>query len=231
MLGRFLEVSVPAPAILDSWEWYQRLGLTPAPVGEAWPHRYAVVTDGRLALGLHAESLEAPVLTFVRPGLAGHLAALAAHGIAVQRAELGDDRFHEAAFDDPDGHGLRLVEARTWSMPDRTPPTLLGWFEEVALPVRDLEAARGFWERLGFVAAGGGDAPWPYLALTSDHLNVGLYRTRELAGPALVFVADDLAAVGERLATAGVAPESGGRRADELALVAPEGTRLLVRPG
>ena len=53
MLGRFLEVSVHAPDILESLAFYERLGFTQAPVGETWSHPYAVVTDGRLFIGLH----------------------------------------------------------------------------------------------------------------------------------------------------------------------------------
>ena len=69
MLGRFLEISVHAPNVLESLEFYQKLGFTQAQVGEAWAHPYAVVSDGRLFIGLHQYEFDSPSLTFVKPDL------------------------------------------------------------------------------------------------------------------------------------------------------------------
>ena len=38
MLGRFLEISVHAPDIVGSLEFYERLGFTQASAGETWQH-------------------------------------------------------------------------------------------------------------------------------------------------------------------------------------------------
>jgi hypothetical protein len=232
MLGRFLELTLRAPHILDSWQFYQRLGFTPATVGEAWPHGYAVLTDGRIAIGLHDADVPHPALTFVRPDLLRHLPVLEETGVAFESRVLAEDRFNEATFRAPGGQLVRLLEARTYSPPARPAPSALGWFEEYAVPVTDLDPARVWWERLGFVAAAGSEAPWPRLALTSDTLDVGLHRTGELAAPTLLFECDDLVAVRERLAAAGIEPEPRlPQRLDPgaaLLVEAPEGTRLLV---
>ena len=234
MLGRFLEVSLPAPAILESWNFYRSLGFAAATVGEIWPHRYAVVTDGRIALGLHDLGLDAPLLSYVLPDLAQHLSRLEARGIDFDSRTVGDAGFNAAVFTAPDGQRVRLLEARTFSPPDAALPSLLGWFEEYAVPVTDLAAAREYWENRGFVTAAEGEAPWPYLALTSDSLDIGLHRTRELPAPTLVFSHEDVAGLRERLAASGVACEA--RLPDaldprsHLLVIAPEGTRLLVAP-
>ena len=66
MFGRFLEISVYAPEIRDSLAFYESLGFVQAPVGVAFDHPYAVVTDGRLFLGLHGRAvIPSPALTFV----------------------------------------------------------------------------------------------------------------------------------------------------------------------
>lgn len=234
MLGRFLELTLHAPRILESWHFWQRLGFAPAPVGEMWSHGYAVLTDGRIAVGLHEGDVPHPALTWVRPGLAHHLPALEAAGVEFDSRVLGDDAFHEATFRDPDGHLVRLLEARTYSPPERSRASLLGWFEEYAIPVGDLDAAREYWERLGFVAAAAAEEPWPRLALTSDTLDVGLHRTRELPAPVLRFVTDDVRELRDRLAAAGVEPETRLPRAldprTHLLVVTPEGTHLLAGP-
>jgi hypothetical protein len=235
MLGRFLEVSLPAPRILDSWQFYQRLGFTTAIVGETWAHRYSVVTDGRIAIGLHDEdAVRAPQLSYVLPELARQLKAIEELGIEFDRRQLADDAFNEAVFTSPDGQQLRLLEARTFSPPDHPPLSRLGWFEEFALPVGNLEEARAYWERLGFVTAAEGDEPWPHLSLTSDTLDIGLYLTKELPQPTLVFSAEDGVELRERLVEAGIEPEARLPRSldpdTHLMVVAPEGTRLLIGP-
>lgn len=234
MLGRFLEVTVRAPRILDSWQFWQRLGFASATVGETWAHGYAVLTDGRIAVGLHNAEVPSPSLTWVRPGLLQHLESLESAGVEFAARVLGDDEFHAAVFEDPDGQLVRLVEARTFSPPERVRPSLFGWFEEYAMPVADLGRSREFWERLGFVTAAEGGRPWPHLSLTSDTLDLGLFRTRDLAAPTLRFVVDDVHELRERLAAADVEPESrlprGVDPATHVLVIAPEGTRLLAGP-
>jgi catechol 2,3-dioxygenase-like lactoylglutathione lyase family enzyme len=234
VLGRFLEFTVRAPRILESWQFWQRLGFTPATVGETWSHGYAVVTDGRIHVGLHDADVPHPALTWVRPELARHLPAFEAAGIEFTARRLADDDFHEAEFEDPDRHLLRLLEARTYSPPARPPASTFGWFEECMLPVRDPERSRAWWEGLGFVTVGEGDAPWPHYALTSDTLNVGLYRTAEFDVPVLRFVHDDVRALREQLAAVDVEPETRLPRAldplTHLLVVAPDGTHLLAGP-
>ena len=122
----------------------------------------------------------------------------------------------------------------TFSPPDRAKASLLGWFEEYAVPVTDLERSRAYWEALGFVTAAEEDNPWPHLSLTSDTLDLGLYLTREIDSPTLVFSSDNLSEVRQQLAALGVEPERKLPKsldpATHLMLLAPEGTNLLITP-
>ena len=153
-LGRFLEISLAATDVAESLAFYESLGFVQASVGEAWPHPYAVVTDGRLSLGLHGADFESPLPTWVAPSLRERLAALAALGVTIDDARLDDVSLHQALLRDPSGQPLRLLEARTFSPPALSPAhsSALGYFEEFALATLDLAAASAFWERLGFVA-------------------------------------------------------------------------------
>ncbi len=54
MPGRFHELSIATADIRASLDFYESLGFWQAPTGDAWHHPYAVVTDGRVVLGLHA---------------------------------------------------------------------------------------------------------------------------------------------------------------------------------
>jgi catechol 2,3-dioxygenase-like lactoylglutathione lyase family enzyme len=233
MLGRFLELSVPTPDVRASLQFYLELGFAQAEVGEAWPHAYAVVTDGRICLGLHEDGAAQWSLTFVRPGLLGQLSALEALGVEFESRRLGNDVFNEVAWRDPAGHGIRLVEARTFS-----PVTLAaagsacGYFLEVALPEPDIEAAKTYWERLGFVGMDESDKPLPHVCCTSDSIDIGLHDPVRIARAALLFDAEDprqrIAALAARgiEATAGLPPSL--RQTGAHMIVAPEGTPILI---
>lgn len=236
MLGRFLEIAVRSDDILASIAWYESLGFVQATVGESRSHRYAVLTDGRLWLGLHSDVIEAPTLTWVQPGLAAHLTALSALGIDAEQARLGEDDFHEAGFRDPSGQAVSLVEARTYSPPPtgELRPSALGYFEEYGIPVADLTSSTAWWDALGCVAFDPVLEPFPRVVVSHRDINIGLYET-DLRRPVLAFSAEDPAA---RIASL---RERGFRLLDRVPggldprtsaiLVAPEGTWLLVTPG
>ncbi|MGH8250917.1 MAG: VOC family protein [Steroidobacteraceae bacterium] len=235
MIGRFHEISVHAPDVLASIEFYERLGFVQVTTGEAFPYPYAVVTDGRVAIGLHQRELgQSPLLAFVLPELSAELGALERIGIVIEDRRLGSDVFNEASFTAGGGQLIRLLEARTYSPSQRAPgeTSRLGWFEEYALPVADLKQAERSWESLGFVPAEEGDEPYPHVGMTSDSLNVALLHTGVLARPALVFMEESMPARVAALADAGV--EFARRLPAKLdpsrhaLLVAPEGTQLLL---
>ena len=236
MLGRFLEISVRAPDVPESLAFYESLGFVQALVGDTWSHPYAVVTDGRLHLGLHAREFESPTLTWVRPDLAAHVGRLRELGVELAVERLGEDALHEVGFVDPSGQMITLLEARTFSPPAIVPihATQLGYFEEFGLPTADLERAAAFWDALGFVAFEPVREPFTKVVATGRDLNVGLYDV-DLRKPVLTF-SDP--AMPERVAAL---REQGHRFVERLPrgmnprenalLEAPEGTWLLLTTG
>ena len=230
MLGRFLEISIHCPAVRESLEFYQRLGLELAVTNDIWRHQYAVVTDGKVALGLHAYDFPSPSLTWIHPGLATYLPSLADAGIEFEFLKTGEDEFHEAGFRDPDGQMVTILEARTFSPPTTariTPVT--GFFREYRFPVRRTAGSAAFWEPLGFVAMHTADGDGA-LVLASDGIDLCVFEGRS-EPPVVVYASPDLADTAAELMTRGVV----GRPAEDplggaeaLELTAPEGTRLLI---
>ena len=233
MLGRFLEVGVRAPDVLASLEFYESLGFVQAAVGDAWAHPYAVVTDGRLHLGLHQRRFEAPTLTWVHPELARHVGELPTRGIDLLFSHLAEDAFHELGFTDPSGQVITLVEARTFSPPALRADhaTQLGYFAEFGIPTSDLQASAAFWDSLGFVPFDRVREPFPKVVAASRDINVGLYDI-DLRAPVLTFSDPRM---GERIADLRAKgfrfverlPRGLDARATAL-LEAPEGTLLLL---
>ena len=60
MFGRFLELGIATTDIAGSVLFYERLGFSQLITGDAWSHRYGVLSDGRLHLGFHERSMPSP---------------------------------------------------------------------------------------------------------------------------------------------------------------------------
>lgn len=241
-LGRFHELSLPTPDIRASVEFYERLGFRQAQTGDAWSHPYGVLTDGRIALGLHQDPAREVALTYVQPGVARYGAELERQGCALAYRRTGMEEFHEIGFRDPSGQLITILEARTYSplALDAGATSQCGSFAAVALPSSDLDVGRRFWEPLGFVALGERDEPFRHLALTSDHLDLLLHGVRSLRGPTLVFAEPDMAERIASLRAAGLIDSTRSRETGRAAahqalgaapsalLESPEGTQLLL---
>jgi catechol 2,3-dioxygenase-like lactoylglutathione lyase family enzyme len=232
VLGRFLEFSLATPDIRASLDFYAKLGFTQAEAGDAWPYPYAVVTDGRICLGLHQQTLPAPSLTFVKPNLLRHLDALEAQGVEFEFRRLGNDVFNEVGWLDASGHRVKLVEARTFSPSKRSAldTSLCGYFLEIALPAPDLETAKAYWERFGFVGIDETEGRLPHVSCTSDTIDLGLYDPAQLRRSALRFEVDDIKEISARLAEAGIEPAHAmpapPQPTPAALLNAPEGTSI-----
>ena len=233
-LGRFLEISIATPVIGESLAFYESLGFVQAAVGETWSHPYAVVTDGHLFIGLHGRDLPSPSLTFVLPELRLGVGRLKERGVAFDYEQFGDDVFNQAQLRDPAGLNVTLLEARTFSPPQLEAPIAseCGYFSELGIPARAADAARVFWESMGFVALEEEAQPFPRTPLVSDGLDLAIYRTRALRQPVLTFedsdMAQRLARVRERdIKVSDEMPDTLDESGNGM-LIAPEGTRLLL---
>jgi catechol 2,3-dioxygenase-like lactoylglutathione lyase family enzyme len=234
VLGRFLEFSIAAPDIQASLDFYARLGFSQAEVGEAWQHPYAVVTDGRICLGLHQQALPAPSMTFVKPDLLKHIDSLEELGLEFEFRRLGNDVFNEVGWFDPSGQLIRLIEARTFSPSKRAgiDTSQCGYFIEIALPTPDLQESKSYWERFGFVGIDDTDDRLPHISCTSDYVDLGLYEPSHLRRSTLRFEVDDVGGTLARLAEIGISPTgeipAPLRQVPAAVLVAPEGTPILL---
>jgi catechol 2,3-dioxygenase-like lactoylglutathione lyase family enzyme/predicted enzyme related to lactoylglutathione lyase len=234
MFGRFLELGIATTDIAESVQFYERLGFSQLITGDAWSHRYGVLSDGRAHLGLHERTMPSPALTFVLPQLASSQPRLRAAKFESELAALGDDSLHQLRLRDPAGHAVTLLEARTYSpaAPGADAESLCGYFSHLSLPQVDYEAAREFWERAGFVALPEQDQPIAHLPLTSDHLDLGFHRRRTFDAPLLVFecadVTENIARVRERGISLSLRLPGGLDRGRSALIEAPEGTALLL---
>lgn len=236
MFGRFLEIGISTEDIVASFAFYDRLGFSQLITSDAWTHRYGVLSDERLYLGLHERKIHSPSVTFVLPNLALALPRLRAQQLEPEVTLLGEESLNQIVLSDPGGHPVTLLEARTYSPAPQGfgKQSSCGYFSHLSLPQSDFEAAREFWERAGFVALAEEDLPFPHLPLTSDHLDLAFHQRRTFDGPLLVFECEDAAAAIERLHALQLPVSTelprGLDRKHNCLIESPEGTALLIGP-
>lgn len=224
LLGRLLELSVDCEEVLDSLNFWRGLGLESVPVGDTWPHRYGVVSDGRLCLGLHDYRFASPSLTFVTQELPKRVEQLRALGIDMDFCKLGPSQFNEAGFTDPSGQTVCLLEARTFSPPpfEQDSFALPGYFRALRRRSRDPEGAAAFWEDLGMMRSPDEEG---VTEVCAEGFNLQFSHN----GPAvcLVFETPDLDARAAKLEYDGHALR---REGGDVILGVPDGLGLRLQP-
>lgn len=220
MVGDFLEFSLATGDMLESLEFYKKLGFVEASARDAWRHPYTVMTDGRVYLGLHKRESLSPALSFALPDLRSHLPKLEALGIEFEFCNIELHRFNEVGFLDPDGGLVALLEARTYSPIHAEIESLCGYFQEYRLPVRDVEATLKFWDALGLMADKDEEGQ---ARVTWGGINIALEPGGRRA--ALAFVNRDLEETAALLEMRGLPIQ---KDTQGLRLTTPEGLTLLL---
>lgn len=230
MLGRFLEFSIPTSDIIDSLGFYRLLGFHELEIGDVLPHKYAVVSDGELCIGLHDRSLDAHALTFVHQELAHAARSMSDHGFDFEYLQLDEDAFNELGFTDVDGNMISMIEARTFSPPDEDADnSLCGRWFEITLPTRDALRAGRFWAPLAPELLRLREEPTTHMRFNAAGMSLGLSESIALEGPSLSFRCDDKEAVWIAIAKHGFTHhEFPGFEGAFMALQAPEGTMLYL---
>lgn len=230
MLGRFLEFSVPTDNIIDSLGFYRSLGFQELEIGDMWPHKYAVISDGELCIGLHDGKFESPTVTFVHQDLAREARSMSDHGFDFKHLKVDEDEFNEVAFIDRDGHLVTMIEARTFTPIDEdTNNSLCGRWFELSLPAKDALRAGRFWAPLAPELLRMREEPTTHMRFNAAGISLGLSESIALTGPSLCFRCDDREAVWIALAKDGYEHhEFPGYEGAFMALKAPEGTMLFL---
>jgi catechol 2,3-dioxygenase-like lactoylglutathione lyase family enzyme len=233
--GRFLEFSIATRDIRASVQFYEELGFRQLLTGDIWQHRYGVLTDGRLVIGLHERRGADFSITFVQPDLASHVPAWRAAGFEPHFTRLGTDDFHEVQLQDPSGTDIVALEARTFSPgavePGSTRPAC-GRFTSCSIPALEPEATQQFWERAGCVAHEALELPYEHRPLIGKGLELALHRPGLFDRPLLTFRDPQMGTRLRELAARGIEPSPDLPRElkarGHALLLAPEGTQLLL---
>lgn len=229
-IGRFLEFSVRTPDIIESLHFYKLLGFEELEIGDVWPHKYAVISDGVLHIGLHDREFDSPAVTFVQPELAKHARSMTDHGFNFTHMQLDEDAFNELRLSDKDGHSIMMLEARTFSGADEDNNNSLcgDWFE-LTLPVRDSMRAARFWAPIAPVVLNVREDPTMHMRFDAGGISLGLSESIALHGPSLCFKCHDRDALAEACDRHGFEQQKfPGFEGAFAAMKSPEGTCLYL---
>ena len=227
-IGRFLELSVRTPDVLESLHFYRMLGFTELDSTDVYSHKYAVVSDGELNIGLHEREFDAPAITFVQADLAKHARSMADHGYDFDFLHLDEDRFNELGFRDRDGHAIAMVEARTFHMSEEAEnDSACGSWFELTLPVRDTVRAAQFWAPIAPTLLDMREEPTMHMRFDATGVALGLSESIALKMPSLCFRCPDRPGLMNLLEQNGFAHQKfPGFEGAFVEIRAPEGTTL-----
>lgn len=229
-IGRFLEVSVETADILESLHFYKTLGFTELECADVFPHRYAVVSDGELNIGLHCKEFDSPAVRFVQQDLAKHARSMTDHGFDFDYLRLDEDVFNELGFRDRDGHSVSMVEARTFYMrEDAEKDSACGSWFELSLPVRDTVRAATFWAPVAPTLLEVREEPTMHMRFDATGVALGLSESIALKAPSLCFRNNDRKGFMALIEQRGFDHEKyPGYEGAFVAITAPEGTTLFI---
>jgi hypothetical protein len=229
-IGHFLEISVRSPDVVESLLWYKTLGFSELETADVYPHKYAVVSDGVLNIGIHDRELDSPAITFVQPDLARHARSMADHGFEFSFMHLGEERFNEIGVNDRDRHLITIVEARTFHGNDENDnDSACGTWFELTLPVRDAMHAAQFWGPVAGSILKTREEPTVHMRFDATGVALGLSESIALKAPSLCFRCQDRETLLALLDQRGFDYEKfPGFEGAFVAIRAPEGTMLFV---
>ena len=228
-MSRFLEFAVASEDILESLAFYRQLGFTELPTSDGIVRGYAVVTDGRICIGLHEPTDALPSIRLVQPNVRRFVIDLATQNVELSAVHIGEEELHRASLRGPSGNIITWIEARTFSPPEAdTPLSVLGRFIELTLPVRELIEAARFWAPFADNVVGEADEP-PHMRMQIGTTAIGLCERPGPGEPLLTFVVADRIALSERVERYGFELEPARDGSNAFLLRAPEGTLLAIR--
>ncbi len=227
-MSRFLELAVASDDIMASLTFYRQLGFAELATSDGISRGYAVVSDGNICIGLHEPTDALPSIRLIQSNVRRFVVDLATQNIKFDAVHIGEDELHRASLHGPYGNTVTWIEARTFSPPEPdTPPSVLGKFLEVTMPVGELIEAARFWAPFADHVIGEADAP-AHMRMQIGTTAIGLRELPSSAELALSFAVADRAALQTAIERYGLDVEHAATDADTFLLRAPEGTVLAL---
>ncbi|MBE7556653.1 MAG: response regulator [Anaerolineales bacterium] len=195
-LGNRSEISLSAKNLSESLAFYGKLGFARVEGGEE-PYPWAVISDGRLHLGLYQQVFSSPTLSYfhLNATLEERLSHLAKLGVRLDDIQVPGLKLVTAEFETPEGQHVILADI--WSGMKTAPAgkkffSRYGTFSELTLTTKDVKAAVAYWKQLGFECVTEGDRPYPWAVISDGLIRLGFHQTTKLTQSTITYFAPDM---------------------------------------
>jgi catechol 2,3-dioxygenase-like lactoylglutathione lyase family enzyme len=179
-LGEVVQITLSTDRIRDSLPFYQTLGFQVVERSQTDPP-WVLLTDGVILLLLGEDPSPFQGLTYFAADMQARIDAMEAQGMVFADKGHGPDIPYRAAFFDPNGFRVNLVQYAPGQIfqPDGQSFAKCGTFGELSIPTTNLEETAAFWEQFGFSrAAGVITEPYPWAILSDGLITLGIHQTR-----------------------------------------------------
>lgn len=219
MLGEVTAITITTPDLDLSLQYWQRLGFSEF-LRADFPFPWIQVTDGALLIMLRKDANPYIALTYYVQDIDAVINELKKTGVKLTDMSIpaGLKRYR---IDSPDGHIITLVgfvegfvqpagptmltmQPQDYSNPEKYVNKTTGMYGEFAHPVKDLEIAISFWQKLGFTVLSKFTSPYPWAILSDGLAVVGLHQTNHFTEPTITYFASDMKEKIEKLEAAGL---------------------------
>lgn len=203
-LGDTALVTVNAPDLQASLSFYQKLGFRKSE-GNMADARSTFLSDGKLLLSLEENSEPHSELTYFVGNLNEKVEELKDSGVA-----LSCEGTNEAKFVDPNGLGVRLVEAPAFGKKksDEASWSKCGRFYEASIEAESIDESIAFWNTLGFEVTFREPPTARWATLSDGNIRLGIYEKgtcpHRFKNPSLTYFEPDMVERIERLKGEGV---------------------------
>lgn len=247
-LGEATQISIGCSDIQISFEFYQKLGFQKI-AGDTVPYPWMQISDGSILLHLNQDGQEYMGFSYFSKEMDKKVNDLEKMGIKfalknkmkeasfwifLTPDSLGVNLIHydPTGIYQPDGKTLLNFPREDFAKPEKFPNPQCGLYGEFATPVKDLNSAVAFWQKLGFETKSLNQQPYPW-AIMTDGMNIlGLHQTKDFDYPAITFFAPDMAERVKKLKDAGLTSFSEwkgeGGPVGNYILTTPEGQKIFL---
>lgn len=207
LLGDITAFTIACPDPDVSLEYYRQLGFDET-MRSDFPFPWIHVSDGAVLIMLRKGDAPYFALTYYGGNMAAVAASLEQQGIVFAQKPAAKDMLQRYVIESPDGLVISLINIEGFAKPagptmltigqqdmftiEKYPNKICGLYGELAVPVADLDAATGFWKKLGFTAVSTFTAPYPWAIVTDGLAVVGLHQANHFDYPAITYFAPDM---------------------------------------
>ena len=144
--------------------------------------------------------------------------------------KIGADEFNQLGFRDRDKNAIRILEARTFAMPDEdTDDSVCGSWFEIAIPAIDAVRGGHFWAPLAPKLLHLREEPTTHIRFDAGGISLGVSESIALNSPSPCFKSRDKATLTALIDRYGFKHKPyPGFEGAFVQLVAPEGTSLFI---